>query len=147
MNTRLTSALDRPRRKNTPEFFRYLLASFIALGVDLAFFSVGIRAIGLSWPVAAALGFFLGVCTAYFLSIRFVFLKRKFSRAPLGEFLVFFTVGVIGLGLTQLILWIGIELLKLNPEVSKLAAASVTFFFNFVVRKIALFSAPRISSI
>ena len=118
-----------------PEFFRYLLASVVALGIDLAFFSFGIRVLGFSWPIAAALGFILGVCTAYFLSIRFVFAKRKFRRAPLGEFLAFLSVGFIGLGLTQLTLWIGIELLNFNPELSKLLAAGFTFFSNFFVRK------------
>lgn len=124
------------------EFSRYFLVSAIAFIVDFLFFSFGIRLAGLMWPIAAAIGFFFGVLTAYFLSIRFVFSRRKMHDSPFGEFVAFFSVGLAGLGVTQLTLWVGIEWLKFNPEISKILAAGFTFLFNFLVRKLALFNIP-----
>lgn len=124
----------------TSEFFRYFLVSALALLVDLLAFSFGIRILGVPWQLSAACGFILGVLIAYLLSVRFVFSSRKLRKAPLKELLVFAAVGLAGLGVTQIILWIGIELLQFNPEFSKICAAGLTFLFNFLARKLTLFS-------
>lgn len=125
------------------EFFRYFLVSAAALLADFTVFSFGIRLLDIPWPVSATCGFIIGVLVAYFLSVRFVFSSRKFRKAPLKELLVFSVVGLAGLALTQLILWIGIELLQFNPEFSKICAAGFTFIFNFLVRKFMLFSSTE----
>jgi putative flippase GtrA len=77
---------------------------------------------------------------AYVLSIRYVFKHRALTAQPRRELLVFAFIGILGLGLTQLILWVTIDRLTLPPELSKLLAAGVTFFFNYFLRKLTLFS-------
>lgn len=122
------------------EFFRYFVVSAAALLADFIVFSFGIRLLNIPWPLSATCGFIIGVLVAYFLSVRFVFSRRKLRAAPLRELLVFSAVGLAGLALTQITLWIGIELLQFNPEFSKICAAGFTFVFNFLVRKFILFS-------
>ena len=122
------------------EFYRYFFVSAIALAADFFTFSLGIRVFNIPWPFAATCGFIFGVLVAYFLSVQFVFASRKLRKAPLKELLIFSAVGLAGLSLTQLTLWIGIELLQFNPEFSKICAAGFTFFFNFMARKLMLFS-------
>ena len=122
------------------EFFRYFFVSGIALFADFFVFSLSIRLLGISWPLSATIGFIFGVLVAYYLSIRFVFRKRKLGKAPKKELFIFAGVGLAGLVLTQLILWIGIELLQINQEFSKIIAAGFTFLFNFFIRKFVLFS-------
>lgn len=121
------------------ELARYFAVSVLALGLDLVIFSVLMRAAGLSWMGAAVIGFLFGVLLAYWLSIRFVFSSRTLVNAPQVEFMSFALIGIAGLGVTQGILWIGIEWLSINPEVSKLMAAGATFIFNYVVRRTLLF--------
>lgn len=123
------------------EFFRYLSASTVALIFDLVVFSVSFREFGFSWAIAVTFGFVVGVTVAYVLSVCFVFSNRNLRKSPAAELLAFSLVGLCGLGVTQLVMWTGIEWLKLNPEVSKLCAAVFTFLFNFLLRKIILFSA------
>jgi putative flippase GtrA len=48
-------------------------------------------------------------------------------------------IGVVGLLITQLILWLTIEKWPGIPELSRLGAAGITFVFNFTVRKLVLF--------
>jgi len=91
------------------------------------------------WPLAACLGFVLGVWVAYELSIRYVFARRHLSRAPKMEFFIFIFLGVVGLGVTQLVLYFCIERLSLSAEISKIAAAVMTFLTNFLSRKVLLF--------
>jgi len=121
------------------EFLSYFAVSLIALAVDLGIFSATIRIVGVAWAWAATLGFCAGVLTAYWLSVLWVFSARRLKHRPQSEFAVFAGIGVAGLGLTQVVLWIGIEGLHVQPELVKLAAAGATFVFNYGVRKAMLF--------
>lgn len=125
------------------EFFRYFSVSLVALIADFIVFSFGIRVIGIPWFFSATAGFIFGVSVAYYLSIRYVFSKRKMRASPSLEFVIFLTVGISGLLVTQLTLWIGIEELRWKPELAKLIAAGFTFVFNFLIRKIALFNSVQ----
>lgn len=119
---------------------RYFLSSLLALGLDIAVFSCLTRVFGWPWLYAATAAFSLGALVTYVASVKWVFKSRAFKRHPSAEMLIFFAIGVAGLGLTQLILWIFIEKIRLPGEVSKLLAAAFTFLFNYSVRKMILFS-------
>ena len=56
------------------------------------------------------------------------------------ELLIFVAIGVGGLAVNESVLWLGIEVAALSLIMAKLAAAATSFGFNFVVRKIVLFS-------
>lgn len=123
------------------DVLRYFVASLLALAADLATLSLCLRVLhfGLGW--SASIGFGVGALVAYLLSIRWVFRQRAFASAPAVEFLAFVGIGIAGLGLTQVLLWLGVVKLHLLPELVKLAAAVVTFVFNYLVRKTLLFAA------
>lgn len=128
-------------RKNplTGELLWYFAVSLVALFVDLGLFSLALRLGELPWALAATLGFAAGVITAWWLSVRFVFQSRALRQKPIVEFAGFLGIGIAGLGVTEIVLWLGIELLSMLPEFSKLVAAGVTFVFNFALRKWLLF--------
>ena len=123
------------------DLFRYFAASLLALGADLGTFALCLRGLHFSLGWSASIGFTVGALVAYLLSIRWVFRQRAFAYAPAVEFLAFVGIGIAGLGLTQALLWLGVVKLHLLPELVKLAAAVVTFVFNYFVRKTLLFAA------
>jgi len=123
------------------DLFRYFVASLLALGADVGTLSLCLRALHFSLGWSASIGFAVGALVAYLLSIRWVFRQRAFADAPAVEFLAFVGVGIAGLGITQFLLWLGVVKLHLLPELVKLAAAVVTFVFNYIVRKTLLFAA------
>lgn len=125
------------------EFGRYFLASLIALAIDLGVFSISLRIAGWPWMWAAALGFCFGAVISYWLSIRFVFQNRTLRNSPAMEFAGFATIGIAGLGMTEIVLWLAIEMLDVLPEAGKLGAAVATFLFNYVLRKLLLFGQGR----
>ena len=130
-------------RRIPPDLIRYFFAALLALAVDTATLSACLRLLhfGLGWSVT--LGFAAGATVSYVLSIRWVFRQRSFANAPLTEFATFVGIGIVGLGITQLVLWLGVTRLGLIAEVVKLAAAVITFFFNYLTRKAILFAAAR----
>lgn len=122
---------------------RYFAASLLALAMDVGMLSFCLRVLHLSLAWSATLGFTAGAIVAYILSIRWVFKARSFGNTPVLEFLTFVGIGIAGLGVTQLVLWVGVTELGLLAEATKLAAAVVTFAFNYIARKTLLFAASR----
>ncbi|MGV3571594.1 MAG: GtrA family protein [Ramlibacter sp.] len=120
------------------EFVRYFGCSAVALAVDGGLFALGLY-LGLSYPVAAAIGFIAGLWVAYTLSVRFVFGERRLQDQR-AEFVVFALVGVCGLLLTELFLWLLIGQAHWHPGFAKLATAGAVFCFNFGARKALLFT-------
>ncbi|MCB1569301.1 MAG: GtrA family protein [Xanthomonadales bacterium] len=132
-----------PFRVFRSDLFRYFMASLLALAADVATLSACLRLLHLSLAWSASIGFIAGAILAYLLSIRWVFRERAFGAAPALEFLSFVAIGVAGLGITQLVLWLGVTKLGLLPELVKLSAAGVTFAFNYAARKSLLFATSR----
>jgi putative flippase GtrA len=121
------------------EGVRYFAASAVALGLDFGIYSGLIRLAGVDYLVAAPLGFAAGLATVYALSIRWVFRERRMKNVH-AEFLLFAGLGLAGMALNQLIVYTGVALLLLPPEAAKLASAGAVFCFNFVSRKLLLFT-------
>lgn len=132
-----------PTRLLQPDLIRYFAASLLALAVDTGTLSLCYRLLHLSLAWSATLGFAAGAITIYFLSIRWVFKARAFGNAPAFEFLSFVTIGIVGLGITQLVLWVGVTRLGALAEAVKLVAAVATFVFNYAFRKTLLFASSR----
>ena len=129
----------RDARQTLRELARYFVASAIALGVDTGLYALGMR-LHLGYPLAAVIGFLGGLATAYFISVRWAFRTRRLGNARI-EFAVFAAIGVLGLLLTESLLWLQIDVLAFGPLPAKLAASCGVFLFNFGARKFILFKA------
>ena len=121
------------------EGVRYLAASALALALDFGCYSGLIRLAGVDYLVAAPIGFLLGLAAIYLLSVGWVFRHRRLASAR-AEFVVFAGIGLAGLALNQLVVWTGVALLGLAPELAKLLSAGTVFGFNFGSRKLLLFT-------
>ena len=120
------------------EFLRYLVCSALALAADFSCYSLCLS-IGTGYPVAAALGFVLGLAIAYSTSVRFAFRARAVSSRRV-EFGLFAGIGILGLLLTEALLWLLITRLGIDAQWAKLMTAGAVFIFNFSLRKLALFT-------
>ena len=118
---------------------RYLAASALALAVDFGSYVGLIRLAKLHYLVAAPVGFALGLATIYLLSIRWVFRQRRLADRR-AEFALFALIGLAGMALNQLIIYAAVQLLAASPELAKILSAGMVFCFNFVSRKLLLFT-------
>lgn len=136
-----SEAVGLGRRHAILEFARYFVASAGALAVDVGLYRLALS-LGWRYPFAALLGFCAGAVVAYLASVRWVFRARAVRNTGL-EFGLFVAVGVGGLLLTELFLWVAIGQLGWPALPSKLGTSAIVFAFNFAVRKTLLFSARR----
>lgn len=127
-----------PKRGIAGEFARYFACSALALATDFGLYSLGLH-LGFGYPVAAVGGFVFGLWVAYQLSVRFAFQTRAVANERV-EFMIFAGVGVLGLLLTEALLWVFVSRVALSPMWAKVVTAGFVFVFNFGVRKALLFT-------
>ena len=124
------------------ETWKYLLVSIAALAVDYALLAGLTRIAGVEWQIAAAASFTAGLFVNYALSVTFVFKERRVKSRGV-EFLGFFIIGALGLGINELVMKYFVEVIHVGPLLAKIPATGVGFVFNFVARRALLFTAPR----
>lgn len=127
------------RTQNTfLQFFRYLLVGGGAALVDTGSLYLLYAAWGVHHLIAAAAGFLLGLIVNYFISIAWVFESRGKLR---DEFILFSVIGLGGLALTELILWVSVDIAQLTVLPGKAIALGLVLLWNFWMRKRFVFAA------
>ena len=121
------------------EFVRYTAVSAIALVVDLVVLTLLVEA-GLHYLLAATVAFIIGMVVVYAASINWVFNWRRHEGRPPFEFSVFVLIGLAGLALNLLIMWVGTDVLGFYYLLSKILSVAVVFTWHFVARKLLLFT-------
>ena len=126
------------------KLLRYGFSSGIALMVDVGLMMLLVLWLDVHYLIAAAVGFSTGCLITWVLSIRIVFNDQS-NRAVGRNLLLFILVGVLGLGLNHIILYIGVDLAQTNLLIAKGFSAIVVFWFNFFLRGAYVFKDPDIS--
>ena len=121
------------------DLFRYFGASGIALAADGAVLYLALRVFHTHYLVAGAVGFSAGVVVAYLACIFWAFEARIFRDWKI-ELLIFACIGVAGLGITQVVLYVSVSAFEASILFAKIASTSCTFMFNFLFRRHFLFS-------
>lgn len=130
----LTQSTD----KTGIQFFRYIFVGGVAFLVDFASLYVFTDYIGVFYLISAAIAFILGLITNYILSINWVFNRRSLDNKTI-EFSFFAFIGIVGLGLNELLIWFFTAETGLFYLLSKILAAIIILFWNFFARKVTLF--------
>jgi len=121
------------------QLVRYTFVGGVAFTVDFSSLFVLTDIFNIYYLVSAAIAFLLGLMTNYFLSVTWVFNKRKFSNRQL-ELAVFSLIGIVGLGLNEFFIWSFTEYAHFHYLLSKIAATVFVYSWNFSARKLILFS-------
>ena len=122
------------------------LIKFAIVGVIAAFVDVGVLVVlkellNIDVLIASAISFCVSVTVNYVLSMSFVFKSKKQSKVK--EFIIFVCLSVGGLGLNQLILWVGVNFTSIYYLIIKFMAMVIVPVYNFITRKIFLESKEK----
>lgn len=119
------------------EAARYTAVSLIALGCDVALLAM-LATSGVAHVPASMIGYTAGLFVHYALATRFVFRHRRYSAHVKVEFVIYATIGLVGLALTAGIVRAG-DALGAPLAVSKAAAVVVSFVAQYLLRRFVLF--------
>lgn len=114
------------------DIFKYGLVSVFALVTDAGLLYILVEYFQVHYIYAATLAFGCGLAVNYSLAKLFVFKKSKFTSTQ--EFIWYATIGLIGLGLNDLIIYL-LVWLHVWYLYAKAVSVAVVFFFNFFGRR------------
>ncbi len=117
------------------QFIRYGFVGGIAAIVNIGMLYVFTDMFHIHYIVSNVLSFTLGLIVNYILSKKFVF-SNNVSISKISEFTIYAIIGVIGLGLDTLLLWLFTEKIALFYMVSKIISTIIVFIWNFGARKV-----------
>ena len=115
-----------------------VVTSFVSFLVDYGLLYLLTEGAGLYYLFSAALSFSLANTLNFFLCALWVFPGRGRS---LGQWGAFLAVGAVGLALNVGLMALLTDCLGLYYMLSKIVAASLVFFWNYAMRKKAVFRA------
>lgn len=118
------------------QFFRYVFVGGVAFLADGGSLFL-ITTIGVNYLISVIFAFVIGLAVNYGLSKLLVFENSSVNGKI--EFLVYGIIGVIGLGFTEIIMYVLTEIAGLYFMVSKVIATIIVLVWNFVARKITLY--------
>ena len=117
------------------QFFRYTLVGGLAFVVDLVLLFVLTEYAHWHYLVSATLSFLAGLLVNYILSTQWIFRSSKIKNKKI-EFILFGLIGVIGLGLNNVLLYFFTDLIGLYYMLSKLITAVLVYAWFFLMLKI-----------
>ncbi|HTC51226.1 MAG TPA: GtrA family protein [Steroidobacteraceae bacterium] len=120
------------------EAARYAAASAVAYVLDTGLLLILTRYAGWYYLLAATVSFLAGATVAYVLSVRFVFRAHRLRNRKL-EFTSFVLLGLAGVAINLLVMFVTVGRLGMHLLYAKAVAACFTFVANFALRRQLLF--------
>jgi putative flippase GtrA len=134
----LGALLIDPADNTTFQFFRYTVVGGVALAADFSTLFLLTHFASVHYLASAAVGFLVGLAVNYTLSSVWVFARHTLQNRAV-EFGIFAAIGVAGLGLNELGMWLLAGVAGVYYLWAKLITAAAVYFWNFGARKVALF--------
>lgn len=119
------------------QILKFGVVGGIAFVIDYATLIICKEIFNLNVLLSAAIAFTVSVVFNYILSIKWVFDVNK-EKSAKKNFVLFIVFSVIGLGLTELIMWFGTDIIGINYLIVKIVATAIVMVFNFITRKLFL---------
>lgn len=124
-------------KKLIAQFMKFGVVGAIAFVIDYGLMVALTELAGINYLISATISFTASVIFNYFASMRYVF-RHKEGMSRRREFVIFVVLSVIGLGINNLLMWLGTGLLGITYLLTKIFATAVVTIYNFVTRKVFL---------
>lgn len=121
------------------QFFRYAFVGGLATCADWGAIYLLTEKGGVHYLLSGTVAFVAGLTVNFLLSKKFVFSAEKNKHSSQTEFFAYGAIGVIGLFLTEGIMYFLTDKLGWYFMIPKIIATAVVFVWNFAARKIVLY--------
>ena len=120
-------------RPGLRQFVKFSIVGVVNTIASASVYTFGTRILKLDPLVANGLAFVVAVTISFFLNKRWTFRDRR--QASVGQYSKFFTVAIIGFGLSEIIiLWLH-HILQVHDLIAFAIATVVVLFWNFGVNR------------
>ena len=117
------------------QFLRYIFVGGFAAVINIGSLYIFTDVLHIYYLISNVISFILGLLCNYILSKLLIFTTEK-QMNKFIEFITYAIIGVIGLGLDTLIIWIATNIIGIYYMLSKIISTGLVFIWNFVARKL-----------
>lgn len=121
-------------KKLLAQIMKFGVVGVIAFVIDYGLMVLLTELGGLNYLLSATISFTVSVIFNYVASMRYVFAHKE-GMSRRREFVIFVVLSVIGLGINNLLMWVGTGLLGISYLITKIFATACVTVWNFVTRK------------
>ena len=122
------------------ELKKYIVSGFAAVLVDYTVLITATELFGIHYLISNICSYMSGLLVAYTLNTRWVFRYRKYEQKTKMEFSIFVVIVLIGLAISEAMIYMLVEALALPYTLAKLVSIGAIFIFNFMAKKRFLFT-------
>ncbi len=119
------------------QILKFGVVGVIATVIDFGVMIFLTEVFGVNPVASATVSFIVSLIFNYVASMRYVFRHRE-GMSRQREFAIFVVLSVIGLGINDLLMWLGTSHAALDYRLVKVFATAIVMIWNFVTRKIFL---------
>lgn len=124
-------------KKLIAQLMKFGVVGGIAFLIDYGLMVALTELCGINYLISATISFTVSVVFNYFASMRYVF-RHKEGMSRRREFIIFVVLSIIGLGINNILMWLGTSLLGITYLITKIFATAAVTIYNFITRKIFL---------
>jgi putative flippase GtrA len=125
------------------ELNKYIVSGLAAVLVDYTVLITVTELFGIHYLISNICGYMSGLLVAYTLNTRWVFRYRKYEQKTKLEFSIFVVIVLIGLAISEAMIYMLVETLALPYTLAKLVSIGAIFIFNFTAKKRFLFTGGK----
>lgn len=122
-------------KKLINQILKFGVVGGIAFVIDYGILFLLAKVIGLNELLSAAISFIVSLTFNYFLSTKWVFDAKK--QTP-KEVIIFVLLSVVGLGINEVLIYLGTKKLGIDVMIVKLFATAIVMVYNFITRKLII---------
>ena len=116
---------------------KYGAAAFGGFVADYAVLLLLKEWVGLHYLIAVPIAFLAGIAVNYLIGVWFVFRRGNLSIGK--ELLLFITISLLALAVTEGSMYLLTDLLRIDYRISRLISGVVTYLFNFFSRRFLIY--------
>lgn len=121
-------------KKLIEQIFRFGIVGVLAFIIDYGLMAFCTEVLGIYYLWSSLISFTVSVIFNYVMSVKWVFNVDN-GKTQTQNLIFFVTFSIIGLGINQLIMWLGVDKIQISYLIVKLFATAVVMVFNYVTRK------------
>ena len=125
------------------EFMRYIVVGGSAFVLDFGTMCLFKEFIfkGEHLFIAVFIGYIVGLVYNFLLSNWYVFKNgfEKIKGKEIRSFIIFALIGIVGLGLTEVLMYLFVNILTIWYIFAKILSAGIVLFWNYLARKLIIY--------
>ncbi|MBR5509555.1 MAG: GtrA family protein [Lachnospiraceae bacterium] len=117
------------------QIMKFGFVGFLCFFIDYGIMVFLTEVFDINYLMSSGISYSISTVVNYILSVTIVFETDK-KKNRFKEFVVFVVLSLIGLGVNEVCMKIGVEWIGLHYMIVKIGATAVVMVYNFITRKI-----------